>query len=156
MAFCANCGSQVEGSFCAKCGAPTGAAAPPPGTPAPAVSPAAQSGLADNVAAALCYSLTIITGILFLVLEPYNRNRNIRFHAFQAIFLGVAAIAIRIALGIVFGILWSMMAGFLFLASFFMLYGLACFVLWIYMILSAYQGKKVVLPIIGPLAEKQA
>ncbi|HEV2444780.1 MAG TPA: hypothetical protein VGS58_02610 [Candidatus Sulfopaludibacter sp.] len=156
MAFCANCGSPVEGGFCAKCGAPTGAAAPPPGTPAPATIPAAQSGLSDNVVAALCYSLTIITGILFLVLEPYNRNRNIRFHAFQAIFLGVAAIAIRIALGIVFGILWSMMSGFFFLASFFMLYGLACFCLWIYMILTAYQGKKVVLPIIGPLAEKQA
>src|SRR5579885_2202750 len=91
MAFCANCGSQVEGRFCARCGAPvapgsaaTGPEVPPPAAPAPA------GGLSDNVAAALCYLLTIVTGVLFLVLEPYNKNKLIRFHAFQAIFLGVA------------------------------------------------------------------
>jgi uncharacterized membrane protein len=33
---------------------------------------------------------------------------------------------------------------------------LAFFVLWIIMIIKAYQGQKLVLPIIGPLAEKQA
>ena len=33
---------------------------------------------------------------------------------------------------------------------------LGFFVLWLYLMFSAYQNKKVVLPIIGPLAQQQA
>lgn len=158
MPFCASCGAPVEGRFCAKCGSPMGAAAPPAGAtpvgpgPAPAASAA---GLTENAAAALCYVLGLITGILFLVLEPYNRNRNIRFHAFQSIFLHVACIAIWIVIGILFTMI--RMVGFFF-GGFFLypLMGLAFFLLWIYLIVMAYQGKAVVLPIIGPLAQKQA
>lgn len=118
--------------------------------------PMAQSApLSENVAATLCYVLTIITGVLFLVLEPYNKNRNIRFHAFQAIFLFLVALVCRIALGILFTALWSV-SGFFLVSALSMLFGLACFILWIYMLVSTYQGKKVVLPVIGPLAEKQA
>src|SRR4051794_23372489 len=98
MPFCASCGSPVEGTFCAKCGARVDAAVPVSG---PMASSTAAGGMADNVAAALCYVLGLITGIVFLVLAPYNRNPAIRFHAFQSIFLSVAWIAIRIALGIV-------------------------------------------------------
>src|SRR2546422_1555811 len=32
-------------------------------------------------------SLLLVTGILFLLLEPYKRNRRVRFHAFQSIFV---------------------------------------------------------------------
>jgi uncharacterized membrane protein len=157
MAFCANCGSPVEGRFCGKCGAPQAAAATPVGTPlAAGAAPVAQSApLAENVASALCYALTVITGVLFLVLEPYNKNRNIRFHAFQAIFLFIAALVCRIALGILFAALWSV-SGFFLVSAISMLFGLACLVLWLYMLVSTYQGKRVVLPVIGPLAEKQA
>lgn len=157
MAFCANCGSPVEGRFCAKCGAAQAAAAAPAGTPLPATAaPMAQSApLAENVASALCYALTVITGVLFLVLEPYNKNRNIRFHAFQAIFLFIAALVFRIALGFLFAALWSV-SGFFLVTAISMLFGLACLILWLYMLVSTYQGKKVVLPVIGPLAEKQA
>jgi uncharacterized membrane protein len=35
-------------------------------------------------------------------------------------------------------------------------FGLACLVLWLYLIVSAHQGKTVVLPLIGQLAQKQA
>jgi uncharacterized membrane protein len=157
MPFCASCGAPVEGRFCAKCGAPMGAAAPPAAaTPVGAgPAPAASAGLTENAAAALCYVLGLITGILFLVLEPYNRNRNIRFHAFQSIFLNVAWIVIWVAMNILlFGLFRSMG----FFGGFFLgpLIGLCFFVLWIYLILMAYQGKTVVLPIIGPLAQKQA
>src|ERR1700722_7498547 len=99
MAFCANCGAAVDGRFCQKCGAPAGApgAGPAPSpTPTPGVQPLPQPqvsatiGMTDNMAAALCYLFGFITGILFLVLAPYNQNRNIRFHAFQSIFLNIA------------------------------------------------------------------
>ena len=147
MPFCATCGSSVEGQFCAKCGSRVGAA------PSVASGPAMQASgtMTDNVASALCYVLGLITGIIFLVLAPYNRNRVIRFHAFQSIFLHVACIVGGIGIRIVLSILtlWGMF----FLVS---LFWLACFVLWIYIILQTYQGKTIVLPVIGPIAQQQA
>jgi|SRR5450432_601271 len=158
MPFCATCGSQVEGRFCAKCGSAAGSAASPPGA-VPAGSPgapvAAAAGLTDNVAAALCYSLGLVTGILFLVLAPYNQKKNIRFHAFQSIFLHVAAIVVAIGLNVVFGILGRIM-GFWLVLTLSPLLWLAFTVVWILMIVWAYQGKTVVVPVIGPLAQQQA
>jgi uncharacterized membrane protein len=159
MAFCANCGSEVQGKFCAKCGSPIGASAgapqqgpagdrytPPPGAQgAPYVPPpAAQAGLEENVACALCYLLGVLTGILFLVLEPYNKNKTIRFHAFQSIFTWLGAVVLWIVLAMV-GL------GYLIL-----LYQLACFVLFLFLMYKAYNRERFVLPIIGPIAEKQA
>ena len=147
MPFCASCGSQVDGGFCAKCGSPVGAAAPASSTP---VAPVA-GGLTDNVAAALCYVLGLITGILFLVIAPYNQNRTIRFHAFQSIFMHVGCIVIVIGLHIVLAILhlWELY----FVSS---LLWLVFFLLWLYLVIQAYQGKTVVLPVIGPFAQQQA
>ena len=161
MPFCASCGAQVEGRFCAKCGAtveaPAGPAAPPPvgGTYPPLASPPAVAGMADNAASALCYVLGLITGILFLVLEPYNKNRTVRFHAFQSIFLSVAVIIISIALGI-FDVMILHLMGWWLVWMVSLLVRLAFFALWIYMIVTTYQGRTTVLPIIGPLAQQQA
>ncbi len=172
MPFCAKCGSPVEGRFCAKCGAevtagPSGAPAPgampppppptygssvpPPPTYGSVPPPPATAGMADNVASMLCYALGFITGIIFLVIEPYKRNRTIRFHAFQSIFLSVAAILIRWVLTIV--LLSLHFFDFLALSS---LISLAFFALWLFMLISTYQGKQIVLPLIGPLAKQQA
>lgn len=156
MPFCASCGTQAEGAFCPKCGAPVGATAPPPpGVGVPPPMPGAAP-MADNVAGALCYVLGFITGIIFLVIAPYNQNRTIRFHAFQSIFLSVGLIFVRIAISIVFGIIFAT-GGFWFMyALFFPLFGLLCLVIWLYVMFQTYQGKTIVLPIIGPLAQKQA
>ncbi len=161
MPFCKNCGSPVEGQFCAKCGtplaesgAPSTPGQPPVQTPA---SPAAAGGLTENIASALCYLLGFLTGIIFLVLAPYNQIRTVRFHAFQSIFLSVAVFVISIALGIVSTIFFavSFWLGTLFgLVQ--LLFGLAVFLLWLYMMWKSYQNEKVVLPVVGPLAEKQA
>jgi uncharacterized membrane protein len=154
MAFCPNCGAAGDGRFCAKCGTaiPAGAASPPFATPPPGSPQPAGVGLTDNVAGALCYALGFITGILFLVLAPYNQNRKIRFHAFQSIFLNVALILLSFTLSIVLGVFH-----FLGVAPLLMpLIWLGFFILWLYLMFSAYQGKKLVLPIIGPLAEQQA
>jgi uncharacterized membrane protein len=155
MPFCASCGSSVDGAFCPKCGSPVGAAAPsapppPYGTapPPPYGAAPASAPLADNVAAALCYSLGFITGILFLVLAPYNQNRTIKFHAFQSIFMNVACIIFSI---VAHGLLIVMH-----LWEFGFLISLACFCLWLFLIIQAYQGKLVVLPVIGPIAQQQA
>ena len=112
--------------------------------------------MADNVAGALCYVLGFVTGIIFLVLEPYNRNKAIRFHAFQAIFLSVSFLIIRIVLGIVFGIVFQSLGFFFFYATFWSLFWLIYLIVWLYMLIQTYQGKTVVLPIIGPIAQRQA
>jgi uncharacterized membrane protein len=115
---------------------------------------ASAAGLSENVVCALCYLLGLITGILFLVIAPYNTNKNVRFHAFQSIFLHVAWIVLIIVESIVASALpWGLhlLASLLYL--FVALGGLG---LWLYMMFSAYQGNRVKLPIIGDLAEKQA
>ena len=122
-------------------------------TAAPSGAPAATSnaaGLTDNVACALCYALGLITGILFLVLAPYNQNRKIRFHAFQSIFFHVAFIAVWIVILMVSAVSGGLL---IFVSP---LIWLAFFVLWLVLIIKAYQDQKLVLPVIGPLAEKQA
>jgi uncharacterized membrane protein len=157
MAFCPNCGNQVQGRFCGKCGTAVaeaagagagGSVAPPP--PVSSAAGVAPAGLTDNVASALCYALGLVTGILFLVLAPYNQNRKIRFHAFQSIFMHAAVIVVWIAMLLVSAISGGML---LFVMP---LIWLGFFVLWLVLIIKAYQDQKLVLPIIGPLAEKQA
>jgi uncharacterized membrane protein len=113
--------------------------------------------MADNVASALCYALGLITGIIFLVLEPYSKNRLIRFHAFQSIFMHVAIIVLYIAFGIVFRIMIEIAGVFgLITGIIWPIMGLGSLCLWLYLIISAYQGKTIVLPVIGPIAQKQA
>src|ERR1035438_6874598 len=116
MVYCSKCGSPVEGKFCPKCGSPV-AAAPgaAPGDAPPAPAPVVANpglGMDENLAAALCY--IPIVGLIFLLVEPYNKNRNIKFHAMQSLFYCIAWIAVGIVLGIfgtVFislGSLWSL------------------------------------------------
>lgn len=108
-------------------------------------------GLTDNVAGMLAY-VTIIPAIIFLVVAPYNRNRFIRYHAFHSIFFAIAWTVFWIALGIigqipVFGwatlLIWPLI-------------GLGGLIIWVILLLKAYQGQMFKLPIIGDMAEKQA
>ncbi|HUD55153.1 MAG TPA: DUF4870 domain-containing protein [Terracidiphilus sp.] len=116
----------------------------PPQPPAPS-QPGAQSGLSDNAAGALAY-VTIIPAIIFLIVEPYNKNSYIRFHSWQSIFLGIAFVAIHIVLGIIPLIGWLVL----------MLLDLGFLVLWIVVILKALKGERFRLPVIGKYAAQQA
>lgn len=115
----------------------------PPQPSAP--QPTAQSGLSDNAAGALAY-VTIIPAIIFLIVEPYNKNSFIRFHSWQSIFLGIAFVAIHIVLGIIPLIGWLIL----------LLLDLGFLVLWIVVILKALKGERFQLPIIGKFAAQQA
>jgi uncharacterized membrane protein len=143
----------MDGRFCPKCGAAANVAGGAGNTAAPAGAAPAAAGLTDNAAAALCY--VFLLGVLFLLIAPYNQNRKIRFHAFQSIFLVAAAFIFWIGVSFVtiaaggMGMFWAIF-------PVVMLVRLAFFVLWLYVVIKTYQDQKVVLPIIGPLAEKQA
>lgn len=156
MAFCSTCGTQVEGQFCPKCGAPVGAT--PGATFTQSASPVAtQPGISINGASALCYLFGFITGIIFLVLAPYNQDQRVRFHAFQSIFLNIAVIVFHVGitiLALMFNTV-SFSLG-LMISSLHLLVSLGFFMLWIYMMWKSYQGEMVVLPIIGAMAERQA
>jgi uncharacterized membrane protein len=154
MPFCVNCGSEVQGRFCSQCGARVNGGAQSTGAP---YAPAASGALQENVASALCYLLGILTGVLFLAIEPYNRSRAIRFHAFQSIFAWAGATVASIGVSIITR-LWAVIpyAGWVFGSLIWSAFGLAIFILWLVLMYKAYNGEKWVLPVIGPLAEKQA
>jgi uncharacterized membrane protein len=103
-----------------------------------------QSGLSDNSAGALAY-VTVIPAIVFLVVEPYNKNPYIKFHAWQSIFLNIAMFAICV-IGIIPILGWLI----------FVLGWITLFVAWIIVLLKALKGERYKLPFIGDLAEKQA
>jgi uncharacterized membrane protein len=124
----------------------------------PAATPVVQSaGMEENVASALCYLVGWVTGVLFLVLDPYNKNRTVRFHAFQSIFLNVGMIAVYFVLVIFSAILIHLipLLGILFTLAY-AVFGFAMFCLWVFLMYKAYNKEKFLIPIIGPLAEKQA
>jgi uncharacterized membrane protein len=113
--------------------------------------------MTDNMAGALCYLFGFITGILFLVLAPYNQDRNIRFHAFQSIFLNIAWVVIWIVVGIV-ALVFRVIPflGIFISAVLHFAIALGGFIVWLYMMFKTYNGEKIVLPVVGPMAEKQA
>jgi uncharacterized membrane protein len=109
------------------------------------------------MACALCYILGLLTGVLFLVLAPYNQNRLVRFHAFQSIFFNLAWIVVYIALSVIsiallpIPFLGAMLSIVLHLAAL-----LGFLILWLMLMYKAYNRERWVLPFVGPLAEKQA
>jgi uncharacterized membrane protein len=146
VAFCPTCGTQIaDGASCPKC-----AGTAPQVTSVSTTAPAA-AGLTDNVAGALAY-VTIIPAILFLVLEPFNKKRFVRFHSFQCLFFAAAWMVLWIGLAFIGHI------PFLGWATLFLwpLIGLAGFVIWLILVIKAYQGQMFKLPVIGDLAEQQA
>src|SRR5215469_18530151 len=103
MAFCAKCGAQLKdgSAFCAACGAPAGQSTSASSGAAAAPAPAASAGMSSNAAACLSYLFGWITGLIFLLIDPYKNDRFVRFHAFQSIFFNVGIIGLYIALAIV-------------------------------------------------------
>ncbi|HZP24390.1 MAG TPA: zinc-ribbon domain-containing protein [Terriglobales bacterium] len=164
MAFCATCGTQIvdNAAFCPKCGhaAATTVVATPAAAPgAPAVTanmtPAAMP-MEENIAGMLAY-FTIIPAIVFLVVEPFNRNRFVRFHSFQCLFTAVALVVIEVALVIVSAILHIIpVVGFMVTAILWPVWALAVLCLWILLVVKAYQHQMYKLPFVGDMAEKQA
>jgi uncharacterized membrane protein len=110
-----------------------------------------QSGLSEKGAGGLAY-ITFIPAIIFLIVAPYNTNPYVRFHSWQSIFLTIVWCAVDVGMLILgripfFGwftfFLWPLL-------------GLGLFILWIIVLIKAFNGERFKLPLIGNLAEKQA
>lgn len=147
MVFCKSCGAEIVGNaeFCAKCGARTSASAVGKNK--------TSMGLDENVEGALCYVLGFITGIIFLVME--KDSKFVKFHAIQSIILFLALWIFNMVISSILIAtfsysMWGIVGMFSTLISLVML------IIWIMMILKAYQGEKFKLPIVGDIAEKQS
>ena len=101
-------------------------------------------GLNENIGGLLAYAFGAVSGLLLYLLE--KENKTIRFHALQSL--------------IVFGGLWvlSMFVGVIPVVGWIVAVLLMpiSLILWVYLMISAYQGKKPKLPIAGKIAEENA
>jgi uncharacterized membrane protein len=162
MAFCAKCGAQVAdgAGFCAGCGAAVAGQSVTTSTGA-AVQPAQATtnpGMTNNVAGCLCYLVGWITGLIFLLIDPYKTDKFVRFHAFQSIFYDVAVFALWIGLWIVGAILTIISRGLF--GPIMALVGMVFFFAFIggkiFLMIKAYQNQQYKMPFIGDIAAKQA
>ena len=101
-------------------------------------------GLDENVEALLAYVLGFVTGIIFYLLE--KKNEYVRFHTMQSIATFAGIFVISTVLNIV-PILGPILG---------MLLNLGGIILWIILMIKAYQGERIKLPIVGDIAEKYA
>ena len=158
MANCAKCGAALlEGAaFCGSCGSTVSAAGGPPPAPAGAPSTAGDGGLTSNVAGALAY-FTIIPAIIFLAVEPYNKDRFVKFHAFQSLFFNIGMFVLIIGMMIVSFIIGLIpVIGGIVVLLLWLVICLGGFALWVFVVYKAYNQEKFKLPVIGNLAEQQA
>jgi uncharacterized membrane protein len=104
----------------------------------------ATFGLDENIASALCYLLIWLTGLIFYLVE--KDNKTVKFHALQSI---ITFLPLQIIYWILAYTLWW--TGITYFLT--MLVGLIMFILWIVLMIKAYQGEKYKLPIVGDIAE---
>ena len=101
-----------------------------------------STGLQENVAALLCYLVLWASGLIFILLE--TENKFVRFHAMQSVIVFGSLSVISIILTPL-GAIGLGIAG---------VAGLLAIVLWIVLMVKAYQGEKYMLPVVGELADK--
>lgn len=145
MPFCCQCGKPVGDAdlYCRACGAGQRPEQPRPAAPQ-------FSNMSPRTASILCYIPFIgwIAAIVVLASDKYRRERKVRFHAFQALYLFVAWLIVR----------WVIRPiPYMLPGPHFSIDGILQLAIWavcIYMVVKVSQDQFVSLPVIGDLAEK--
>jgi uncharacterized membrane protein len=116
-----------------------------------------RSGIPDNVAALLSYVLGWITGLIFLLID---KRPFVRFHAAQSVIVFLGLHIARVVVAMIFGVgglaglfVWpvSILAAVLFHSI-----SLITLVLWIILMVKAFQGVRFKLPLVGDIAQRLA
>jgi uncharacterized membrane protein len=174
MPYCVQCGNGVATTdrFCGKCGSPqasaasthsgstqsgTGSSGPGSGggTAATAGAPGFggdfMAGLSNRNAALLCYIPMVgwVAGIIVLASERFRHETEVRFHAFQGLYLFVAWLIVE----------WVVAPTRFWFddpLSRLLTHGLqlVIFFAWIFMLIKVSQDGSYKLPIVGELAER--
>jgi uncharacterized membrane protein len=101
--------------------------------------------------AALTYLLGFVTGIIFLYLEPYDKDEFVRFHARQSIVYSIACFVINIILSVFVAVLPGALGGIIrFLQS---LINLGFAVFWVFLMYKAYKGERYRIPELADWAD---
>ena len=103
-----------------------------------------STGLDPTLAALLAYLLGFVSGLVFLLVE--KKSRFVRFHAMQSTITFLALMVVSFVAGFV-PLLGSLVG---FAAS---VLGL---VLWVLLMVRAFQGEWYKLPVVGDMAEERA
>jgi uncharacterized membrane protein len=156
MPYCTQCGGQVRDTdlYCASCGSQQEGAAPSAG-PGAGPRQAASSDFFKNVtprtASMLCYIPVIgwIPAIIILASQKFRRDRSVRFHAFQGLYLFVAWLIVD----------WGLIPFFSFPTGFGAvklqnIFKAGLMAIWIFMLIKTSQREDFRLPIFGDLAER--
>jgi uncharacterized membrane protein len=120
-----------------------------------------STGLDENIAAPLAYVFTLVSGLVFFLIE--KDSRLVRFHAMQSILLSAAAFVLAIVLVVIWAIVTIVLAmisealgalvGFL-LGLVMFAFGIGVGIAFILCAVKAYQKQFFKLPVIGNMAEK--
>ena len=101
-----------------------------------------STGMNQNVAGLLCYLAGWITGLIFFLIE--KENKFVRFHAMQSMMVFGGLTVLFMALGFIPIVGWMLMP----------VLAILQLILWVLLMVKAYQGQTFKLPVIGDLAEK--
>ncbi len=112
------------------------------------------SGTGSRPVAALTYLLGFVTGVIFLYLEPFNKDGFVRFHARQSIGFSIVWFAINVVLG-VFISLMPRSIGVMF-ALLQELINLALAVFWVFLMYQAYSGERYRIPELADIIDNVA
>ncbi len=129
-----------------------------PRVPARATAPdaaASSTGLEPNMAAALAYLAGPFSGVLILLVE--RANRDVRFHAWQAV-IGLGGLAALAAAVLVFSFLTLLISPLLFTVMYRLSEAVAVVwvVAWGWCLVMAFTGRTARLPVAGRFAERLA
>jgi uncharacterized membrane protein len=112
-----------------------------------------KSGLSDNSIGAIAY-LSPGPAFFFLAVRRYNKRPYVRFHAWQSIVFDAFVFLFGLALKLVLP--YIKFLGPRVLVVVLGLFGLVVFLLWLWCVVGALNGKLCKLPIIGAWADEQA
>jgi uncharacterized membrane protein len=156
MPFCTQCGREIADSaaFCGNCGARQASSSARPSAAAPHFAPAQDplAGLSPRTAAILCYLPTVgwIAAVVVLATRKFKGDQNVRFHAFQGLYLFATWLLVKWVVGPImdagsdrFIRIDHVLEGILLAVS-------------IFMIIKASHEEAYVLPVIGELAKRSA
>lgn len=151
--YCANCGARISGRYCVRCGTEARDRSQREG----GRGEGSQKPLERNVASALCYALGFITGLIFLWLAPYKHDAQVRFHGYQSILFSAAVFVLQAAVTIT-ALLLSLLSLELgvVVSSLHVVVSAVFFAAWLFLMWKSYRRQKVVLPLIGEMAQQLA
>ena len=109
-----------------------------------------------NLAGALAY-FTFVPAIVFLFVDPYRKNRFVRFHSIQCLLFSGAVMVLGAALRLAGLVVFLIpLLGPLVVAVVDVVVALAAVFLWLVLVVKSFQGEMFKLPLLGDFAEQHS